>query len=239
MPKFLIFSLLSIIVGASGTPAIADISLSLSSPTDLSKLTVGQQFTVDVNLQGLPPLDMQMGTTADFIFILDSKVLFPSAQFAPILDPDPVNNTSGLTPGSVFLTDSNGVNQRINFNAASRLTSTGAAGDFSDSFPGPSGAIGQNGTYYSFTLQAISAGSGSIYLDPSGNPYDTASYANRYAADDTPGYYYAPLTLGSPLAFTVSPAAAAVPEPTTFLLAAIGMAGLACHSLLSRRPAGR
>ena len=44
----------------------------LTSPENLNNLTVGEQVTIDVNLQGLP-----VGT--DFIFNLNTSVLFPTA----------------------------------------------------------------------------------------------------------------------------------------------------------------
>lgn len=67
------------------------------------------------------------------------------------------------------------------------LNSGNAIGDFA-SGSGP--AIGLNGLYYSFTLQASGVGSGTIL-------FDSTPGANQYAADDT-GFNFAPLSTGGP-----------------------------------------
>jgi len=174
--------------------AVAAPIMNLSSPNDLTRLTVGSRVEIDLTLQGLP--------ANDFVFVLNTRELFPSSLFQVVRDP---NNSSGLTPGPILFDPS----QRSNFNAASSLVAGTATGNFSDSSPNSSVAIAQNGLYYSFILQAISAGSGTISFDPSGT---------TYAANDT-GFNLAPLpTSGSPLAFTIT--AAAVPEPSALVMAA-------------------
>ena len=131
--------------------------------------------------------------------------------------PDPTNS-SGLTavvaPGSVFYNFVDGPLQVANFYAQSSLTSGAALGIFSQSPNTNSGAIGLDGLYYSFTLKAIAAGSGSILFDPTPG-------ANEYAADDT-GFNYAPLPNLGPLNFTIS----SVPEPSSIAMLAVGMAVL-------------
>ncbi|MFL5243062.1 MAG: PEP-CTERM sorting domain-containing protein [Gemmataceae bacterium] len=198
---------LGVIVGGAGH-AQADPMVTLSSPNNLSSLSVGDQVEIDVNLQGLP--------VNDFIFVLDTKVLFPSSNFLPVPD---LSNSSGLTPGPIL----SGPNQAANFNAASSLNTNNAIGDFSDSSPNISVAISQNGLYYSFKLQAVSPGSGTIQ-------FDSTADANRYAANDT-GFNFAPLPTGGPLAFTINPAAAGVPEPASMALATIGVLGLLGYRL--------
>jgi hypothetical protein len=200
---------LGVIIGGAG-PAQAGPMVTLSSPNNLSNLSVGDQVEIDVNLQGLP--------VNDFIFVLDTKVLFPS-NFLPVLD---LSNSSGLTPGPIL----SGPNQAANFNAASSLNANNAVGEFSDSSPNISVAINQNGLYYSFKLEAVSPGSGSIQ-------FDSTADANRYAANDT-GFNFAPLPTGGPLAFTISPAAASVPEPASMALASIGILGLLGYRLRMR-----
>ena len=49
------------------------IEVTLSSPQDLTQLTVGELVTIDVDLQGIP-------VGSDFIFNLNTSVLFPSAD---------------------------------------------------------------------------------------------------------------------------------------------------------------
>jgi hypothetical protein len=91
------------------------------------------------------------------------------------------------------------------------LNSGNAIGDFA-SGSGP--AIGLNGLYYSFTLQASGVGSGTIL-------FDSTPGANQYAADDT-GFNFAPLSTGGPLDFSIAPAVTAVPEPEWGLFVVIG-----------------
>ena len=188
--------------------AFADPMVALSSPDNLTNLTVGEQVTIDVNLSGLP-------VGSDFIFNLNTSVLFPSSQFQTVPD---LTNTSGLTTGfggTVFAFQFPA--QPPNFYALSTLNPGNAIGIFNDSSPTVSEAINENGLYYSFTLKAIAAGSGSILFDPTPG-------ANKYAADDT-GFNYAPLPTGGPLSFAIT--AVPVPEPSTLGLSIVAsLAGL-------------
>jgi hypothetical protein len=192
-------------LGAAAIPAVGAPSISLSSPVDLGSLTVGEIVPIDVTLSGLPE-----GT--DFIFNLNTSVLFPGSLLTPVPDP---GNTSGLTattdPGSIFTYS----DQVANFDAASSLNAGSAVGIFSDSSPSSSHSISQNGLYYTFTVEAAASGSGTI-------SFDTASGANEYASDDT-GFNYASIPVSAPLDFTV----AAVPEPSQDAALGIGVLGLA------------
>ena len=71
-------------------PASAAAVFTLSSPADLSALTVGQDVEIDLSLSGLP----FPNNTTDFIFNLNTKILFSTSQFQAIPDP---TSTSGLT----------------------------------------------------------------------------------------------------------------------------------------------
>ena len=177
-------------------------TVALSSPENLTNLTVGEQVTIDVNLQGLP-------VGSDFIFNLNTSVLFPSAQFQAVPD---LSNTSGLTTGFGAGFAFQFSDQTPNFYALSSLSAGDATGIFNDQSPASSDAINENGLYYSFSLKAISTGSGSI-------GFDSTAGANQYAADDT-GFNFAPLPTGAPLPFTISPASA-VPEPSTLVMSSI------------------
>src|SRR4051794_11364310 len=156
-------------------PARAAAVFTLSSPSNLSALTVGQAVEIDLSLSGLP----SPNNATDFIFNLNTKILFNSSLFQAIPDP---TSSSGLTaavaPGSVFINNAQGSLQVANFNAQSSLVAGAANGNFSLS-PNPnSGAIGLNGLYYSFMLKAIAPGSGAISFDPTPG-------ANQYAANET------------------------------------------------------
>jgi hypothetical protein len=173
----------------------------LSSPDNLNNLTVGEEATIDVTLSGLP-------VGSDFIFNLNTSVLFPSSQFQAVPDP---TNTSGLTSGFGGTFAFQFPDQPPNFYALSSFNAGNAIGIFAP----PATAINENGLYYSFMLKAIAPGSGSILFDPTPG-------ANQYAADDT-NFNFAPLPTGGPLSFAIS----SVPEPSSVVLGAVAsLAGL-------------
>lgn len=183
--------------------------VTLSSPQDLTTLSVGAVVTIDVTLEGLP-------VGSDFIFNLNTSVLFPSSQFQTVPDN---GNPSGLTSGSGGAFAFQFSDQPPNFYALSSLNAGNAVGIFNDQAPASSEAINENGLYYSFMLKAIARGSGSILFDPTPG-------ANQYAADDT-GFNFAPLPTGGPLPFVIS----SVPEPSSLSLAMVGLLvslGLVC-----------
>ena len=209
---------------ATTSSANADLSLTLSSPDNLSTLTVGQTFEIDVNLSGLPSPN-----NTDFVFNLNSKVDFSSSLFTTVPDPSTMSGLTALVaPGSVFTITPMVPIRCANFDylsaQAGGLSAGSAIGIFAESPNTNSGAIGLNGLYYSFLLKATAVGTGSIMLD-------TAAGANEYAANDT-GFNYAPFgSLGSPLTFTVSPAV--VPEPASIVLC--GISGLFLAVFTRRR----
>jgi hypothetical protein len=186
--------------------AVATPIVTLSSPSDLNQLTVGQQVQLNVSLQAV--------STNEFLFVLDTRELFPSNLFAPV----------SLTPsqpgtGSVFDTSAQVSNFLVGDQRGVTFLGAGIAqGNFSDAFPAPTQAIDQNGLYYSFTLQAISAGSGVISFDPAGMLY----------ASGLTGFNLAPLSSGAPLAFTITAGTASVPEPSSvaMMVSAIPLAGI-------------
>lgn len=189
-PMLLLAALAVMAPRANAVPIV-----NLSSPNNLLLLAVGDTVRIDVTLSGLE--------ANDFIFVLNTRELFPSTFFQPV--PDPANS-SGLTPGPILVTPA----QRASFNALSSLAAGSATGNFSDLNPAPSQAISTNGLFYSFMLRAIAAGSGVIQFDP----------ANTTFAATSTGFNLAPLPTGGPLPFTIAPAV--VPEPSTMVMAASG-----------------
>jgi hypothetical protein len=187
--------------------AVATPIITLSSPSDLSQLTVGQQAQLNVSLQGI--------STNEFLFILDTRALFPSNLFAPV-------SLTSSQPGteSVFDTSAQVSSFLVGDQRGPTFIGAGVAqGNFSDAFPTPAQSIDQNGLYHSFTLQAIAAGSGVISFDPAG-----ALYASGFT-----GFNLASLPSGAPLAFAITAGTAAVPEPSSFsmMASAIPLMGVA------------
>jgi len=172
--------------------ARGEVMVTLSSPDDLSQLKVGDEFRVDVNLTGV-----DVGN--NFIFVLNTRVLFPSSLVQVVADP---GTSSGLSPGAILVT----ADQRTAFDLSSSLSSGQAIGNFSDTSPLISQAIAQNGIYYSFVLRAMALGSGVVQFDPSGG--------NAYAANDT-NFDLRPVATGGSLRFHI------IPEPASLTLAGI------------------
>jgi hypothetical protein len=179
--------------------AVAAPVLVLSSPDNLSNLHIADEFRIDVALEGL-----EVGS--NFVFDLNSRLLFPGALVDPVLDP---TTASGLTPGAILVTAA----QRSSFDAVSSLTDGVVTGNFSDLAPVASQAISQNGTYFSFLLEATDVGSDMISFDP----------ANTTFAADSTGSNLAPLPTGNALEIRIVP----VPAPPSLLLLGVGtMLGL-------------
>ena len=160
------------VLALMSAPARASAVFTLSSPSDLSALTVGQVFEIDLGLSGLPFPNNQ----TDFIFNLNTKILFDSSLFQAVPDSSSLSGlTAVVAPGSVFDNNVQGPLQIANFNYQgvkpdglpdSSLTSGEATGIFSQYPNTNSGAIGLNGLYYSFLMKAIAPGSGAISFDP-------------------------------------------------------------------------
>lgn len=199
-----------------GSTVRGDIIMSLSSSTDLTNLTVGDQAEIDVTLSGLPD--------GHFIFNLDTRVLFPSSQFELVSGPTP-----SKAFGSVFFGPDNIADPQLaNFNANSGPIAGGGGviGDFPDETANGVGAIGQNGLYYSFIVKAIAVGSGSIGFDLSNPDF------NRFSGTDSnPPFAFSPLPTGPDLSFTIN----AIPEPSSLLLAATAGVVLGGFSWRRRR----
>ncbi len=101
------------------TPAVfAGPIVTLSSPNDLTNLSVGQQVEIDVTLSGLP-----VGT--DFIFNLNTKVLFPTTMLNTVPN---LSNSSGLTTGFGTGFAFQFADQLQNFYALSSLNTGNAIG---------------------------------------------------------------------------------------------------------------
>jgi hypothetical protein len=195
MSRMPLFAVILATLVAAAPEALADtINATLSSPQDLSHLTVGELVTIDVNLQGLV-------FGSDFIYDLDTKVVFSSSLF----------QSSGLTtsygPASGYAFYYSG--QPPAFFSTSSLGAGDAVGIFNNSVSAP--PINQNGIFYSFTLEAIATGSGSISFD------NSVATDNQYASNTTPNFFYIPLPTSSPMSVSIS----SVPEPSSLGLGVV------------------
>ena len=168
---------------------------------------------IDLSLSGLPFPNNQ----TDFIFNLNTKILFDSSLFQAIPDP---TSSSGLTavvaPGSVFDNNVQGPLQIANFNALSSLTAGAANGNFAEYSQYEFRGHWPERPLLLVHAQGVAAGHRPISFDPTPG-------ANEYAANET-GFNYAPLITNGNLSFTISQAT--VPEPSSIALLAIGVAGL-------------
>ena len=183
------------LLGLADHASAITISLS-SSPGDLSSLGIGDMVTVDVILSDL---DTAGGEELEFLavtVVIDDLVFGTPTSITPseiVPDPDGFLGVDG--PGF-------------------------AEGSF-DAFFTLSGTdrITTNGTFFSFELEAIGAGSGSIAIE----------FADALFPDfSSPSIN---TSASPPLDFTVNPGAAptAVPEPVTSALALVGLAGLGAN----------
>jgi len=186
-----VFVLMAVMTGTVAVSAAPFVSL--SSQSDLTHLTVGDQIAVDVTLSGV-------SSFSEYLFVLNTRETFPSSLLQVIADP---GNGSGLSPGPVLA----GASQRDTFNALSSITLGAVTGNFS-SMPTPSEAITGNGLFYSFALRAIAPGNGAIQFDPGRTVY----------ASNLSGFNLASLPSTGPLSFSVT----AIPEPTSAVMLGFG-----------------
>lgn len=177
-------------------PARAGVlTLRMTSSTDLSSLTVSDTFTVDVNLEGL-----SSGLT---LSDLASTVLLSQPSFG-----QPASGNA-VAAGPIV------VDPLFDF--------------FGDAFP-PSGAvdfvdgqflsldvnnyIASDGRFFSFTLEATAAGSGTIEFDPI-TLFALDDQGNAYLDQNDPLADPAYVIQTNMLKFDVSPSSAVVPEPVS------------------------
>ena len=179
-------------------PARAGVlTLRLTSPTDLSSLTVGETFTVDVNLEGL--------SSGSSLSTLASTLLFSQPNFGqPALG-------NAVAPGPIVidpLFDFFG-GAFPPFGAVELVDGQFFSGDIANN-------IASDGRFFSFTLEATAAGSGTIEFDP----------LSVSAVEDQGNFYVDPndpfadpdfVIQTNSLAFDVSPGGAVVPEPASII----------------------
>jgi hypothetical protein len=187
---------LCLLIGSSVSQA--SIILSLSAPgADLADIHVGEMVSFDVMLTGIP---------SEGLSSLSAEVDFNSAVFgtpsaiaggAILPYPDPTDN--GFAP----------------------LSFPGSAQGGYDTFFAPATTpITSDGVFFSFTVTALNAGSGSFSFSPAGT-----------AAFDTNGFQVADFTLSAPPTIAVlDDNVPAVPEPSSFVLFGLGVAGLAARA---------
>src|SRR4051794_25290536 len=113
MSKIVCPALVLVALAAAAPQAVAVPIVTLSSPSDLTQLRVGDTARIDVTLQGLP--------AGEFIFNLFTQVAFPSNRFQLVSGP-----TATKAFGSVFFgPDPIADPQLANFQANSSAIGTG------------------------------------------------------------------------------------------------------------------
>ena len=217
----LLFAFLALLIACSQTHTQAGVlTLTMIPSNDLSSLTVGQTFSVDVELGGLDG-----GLTLND---LTSTVLFSQPSFREPLSGDTVE----LGPI---------VSDPFDFFSLVTTNPGGAVVSIDGQFLSllPSNNISGNGTFFSFTLEATATGSGTVAFDPIvltarddlGNLYLDE---NDFFAD--PDY----VIRTNSLDYNVTGASTVVPEPASIacfgLLAAIGILSARRDKRLRKRP---
>lgn len=150
------FALLSLALLAG--PAGADFALTLSSPDNLSNLTVGQHVTFQVSLSGLG--------AADTLDSLATDIDFPTGAFT----------ISTITPGGI-VPDITGFSGGFDNKSAS--------GNYDDLFANSGSPISANGLFFSVTATVAMAGtSGTVSL---ANQTAFQGFNQITPADNTPG----------------------------------------------------
>lgn len=140
----LAFSLVFFLFGLSHLPA-APILVSLSSPDDLSNLTVGQTVTINVNVSNFAADDM--------VNLLSADVLVPASSFGvPTL---PVPGAAVPDAGGSLLVVIPGPH---------------VASVTYDDLIVPSSPMTADGVFFSFMMEVTGIGSGQIQFDPNAPP---------------------------------------------------------------------
>jgi hypothetical protein len=188
----LAFACLMFVIAA---PAKA-LMLSVSSPDDTSNLSVGQTFTVDVNLSGLAP-----GQQLDY---LNGSALFTNS----VLLSSPVSVTPGSIVPNPLSTPSDFTTNTLPGEADATFNTASAS---------PAYQISNDGVFFAFQLTALHKGAGSIYINSQTVAAGQASDGNVSTATSIT----VPTLVCDNLSFNVT----SVPEPRGFiagLLATIG-----------------
>ena len=191
----LIFGLLFV----AGPVCQAGVIVSLASDApDLSNLSLGQTVTFNVSLSGLNPGDSLdfLGTDIQF----DGTLLGTPTSITPgAIVPDVTGFAAGASPG-----------------VASAL--------YDDLFAFSALPITSNGSFFTFSLTALTTGSGTISFDPAPSSFGT----------DSLGDFLPDVTAGQPLDFNVQ-GTVLVPEPSSFVIFATAFASAGVRRLFRRR----
>src|SRR4051794_10502252 len=208
MKHFTVLGITAIMLMAGSTCLAGPIvSLSSTAP-DLSQIHIGDAIQFDVTLSGL--------NAGDTLELLGVSVVFPEVNFG-----SPASNTPHLTPTGI-VPDAGGYSGAVPLGNAVGLYDTLNLFPPPDFFPD----ITSNGLFFSFTVTALAAGSGtfafgtdlnSIGFDASGLPLDNVVGA----------------TGASQLSFTVLQGTT-IPEPGSVIL--LGVGTLATAAWARRRP---
>ena len=137
-PRVLIFFVV-ILLGWSSISR-ADLMLSISSPDDLSDLTVGQEFLIQVSLSGLTTEELD--SLAVDVVVDEAGFSNPSTPLAGAIVPSPADNFDPFSFADPDLV------------TGAFLLESGVTG------------IDTNGVFFVFTMAVAEVGSGTIGFDP-------------------------------------------------------------------------
>jgi hypothetical protein len=185
MMKLLPWLIAAIVLTTMPASGRAEYILSLSTSADVNHLQLGESVTFDVSLSGIDPSNS--GTDLSYLAATigyDNNLISPNPIVAPAMI---IPNRSGFV-GTGFPTAADGYYDGV------YLAST---------------PISQDGTFFSFQVTTLQAGSGTLSF--------TATAATL-ASDSNQNDQFTPQTIGLNFTIEASGPGTVVPEPPTFVL---------------------
>ncbi len=196
----------ALLLALCAVPCHGVLTLSLSSPSNLLDLTVGDPVRVEVSLSGL---DEAAGD--QLVSLTGGTTVVPSAIMGTPTAIDP----GAIVPNLADFAALVGLGQADAFFVTLSASSSASSGDH----------ITTNGTFFTFDMIARHPGTGVISLDP------LALQAEQFDPDPNAVLpILRDVEAGTDLPFRVS----VIPEPLTAALGIFGLGSLACWSVCCR-----